>query len=329
PSEANRRLVAVALERGVAVFDALHPEVAPRRISLRPQGSTDETSVAKAVFSDDGHWLFVRATGLDDVVVIELGTEVGVPVSASVNFVSGGRGLTDIAAPPGGLKDAVLAVFAASEEAFILDARGIVDNARRIGLPDALSKAAVLQGTRVLFYDERLRTVAAWDVNDGRSGAAALDGTFASPLVLPDLEKAIFPHASVDSSAGAGPALSVVTVEDATNRLRAKIQSIQLARPVNTWTTDANAQRVFFAGSPGDAVVTLDLQTLQLAEVSLDAPPAELHFLPEGDWVAAEHAGNVLGDVTFVPAGSTDRSAAIRYSDFAYTEDLNRSEEQR
>ncbi|MFL5318090.1 MAG: hypothetical protein ACJ790_00440, partial [Myxococcaceae bacterium] len=146
PSEANRRLVAVALERGVAVFDALHPEVAPRRISLRPQGSTDETSVAKAVFSDDGHWLFVRATGLDDVVVIELGTEVGVPVSASVNFVSGGRGLTDIAAPPGGLKDSVLAVFAASEEAFILDARGIVDNARRIGLPDALSKAAVLQG---------------------------------------------------------------------------------------------------------------------------------------------------------------------------------------
>lgn len=327
PDEPSRRLVAVALERGVAVFDAKHPEVAPRRISLRAQGDTAETSVLEALFSEDASWLFVRASGIDDVVTVELGDEVGAPVSASINFVAGGRGLTDIAPMPGGIRDAVLAVYAASREVFALDARGIQDNTRRLALPDALSRVDLLDGARVLLSDPRTRTVVAWDINDGRSGTAVLDGTSGGPIVLPRLSKAIFPHPLVTTSTGSGPSLSIVTVEDATNRLRTRIQAIQLARPMNSYALDSFAQRLFFSGAPGSAVVTLDLVSHELVEVSLNGAPQTLHYVSEGDWVAAEHSGNPFGDVTFVPAGTSDRALARHFSDFALTDALDRSED--
>jgi hypothetical protein len=54
PEEPDRRLVAVAFERGVAIFDALHPDRPARRIPIRPAGSVEETSVREAIFSSDG-----------------------------------------------------------------------------------------------------------------------------------------------------------------------------------------------------------------------------------------------------------------------------------
>ncbi len=324
PVEPNRLLVAVTLERGVAVFDALHPEVAPRRISIRPQGSTVESAVVKAVFSQDAHWLFLRATGLDDVIAIELGPEVGRSVSASINFVAGGRGLSDIAAPPAGLADSVLAVYAASKEAWLLDARGIQDNAKRLQLTDAATRLAVLSGNRVLLWGEGSRSVAAWDAVDGRSGSALLDGAFASPVVVPALDKALFAHAAVSSAAGTGPALSTVTVSEETNRLRLKLQSIQLSKPMTASVLDGETQRFFFTVAQSPAVVTMDLRTLQLVEVSLDSVAQGLHHLTQGDWLVAEHAGFGYGDVTAVPAGTTDRSGAMHYADFAFTDDLDR-----
>lgn len=315
PVEPNRRLVAVTLERGVALFDALHPEVAPRRIALRPQGSTTESSVVEAVFAPSGKWLFLRATGLDDVIVLELGPEVAAPLSVSINFVAGGRGLTDIEAPPEVMGDMVLAVYAGSREAWLLDARGIQDNARRLAAPGPVRTAALLAGTRVLLSDAASRTLTAWDLLDGRSGSVTLDGTYSSSLVLPEVDRAVF-------ALGAASVLSQVTVTEETNRLRLKLQSIQLTRPFSAATVDPVTRRLFFTVSGSATVVTMDLMTLALAEVALDAPAARLLYLPQGDWVVAEHAGNALGDVTVVPAGTTERAGARRYVDFAFTDDF-------
>lgn len=326
PAEANRRLVCVTLERGVAVFDALHPEVAPRRIAIRPQGSTAETSVLEAVFSRDARWLFLRATGLDDVIAIELGAEVGAPVSASINFVAGGRGLSDLEVAPEGFSDAVLAVFAASREAWLLDARGIQDQAKRLQLSEAVTRLAPLTGTRVFLWDGNGgRTVAAWDVADGRSGSVLLDGPVTAPLVLPALQKALVFHPSTQS---AGAALSSVTVAEEVNRLRLRLQGIQLLAPAQGVALDAAGGRLFFSVKNAPSVVTLELSTLQLAEMALDAPPAALWHLEGGDWLLADHrtAGR-YGDATVWPAGSTERSSARRYSDYAFTGDLDRPED--
>lgn len=321
PAEANRQLVAVLLERGVALFDALHPDVAPRRISIRPQGSTSESSVQQAVFSVDAHWLYLRASALDDVIAVELGPEVNQPISASINFVSGGRGLTAIERAPAGFADSVLAVYSTSAEAWLLDARGIQDNMKRLQLAAPMDSLRVLDGARVLLWDQGGRAVAAWDVADGRSGTATLDATFAPPIVLADLGRALFAHSSVGTS---GAALSTLLVTGETNRLRLRVQGIQLARPLAGAVVDGATQRLFFSVTGDASLVTMDLGTLQLVEVALDSPVQRLWHLSQGDWLVAEHAGLGLGDVTVVPAGTSDRAGALRYTDFALTGDLDR-----
>ncbi|MEW5739386.1 MAG: hypothetical protein AB1938_10695 [Myxococcota bacterium] len=320
PAEQTRQLVAVLLERGVAVFDALRPDVAPRRISLRPPGSTFESTVVEAVFARSGRWLFLRASNLDDVIVVELGPEVGAPVSASINFVAGGHGLTDIEAPPEALGDMVLAVFAASRDVWLLDAHGIQDNAKRLAMTSSARSVSLLSGDRALLWDGQSPLLTAWDLSDGRTGTVELDGAFASPLVVPALDKAVFP---VPAAAG-GAALSTVTVVEETNRLRLKLQSIQLAKPFTTAAFDPLTQRLFFTVSSSATVVTMDLRTLQLAEVTLDGAAVALHYLPAGDWLVAEHSGNPLGDLTVLPAGTTERSSARRYRTFAFTDDFDR-----
>jgi hypothetical protein len=325
PSEPNRQLVAVTLERGVAIFDALHPDTAPRRITIRPPGSSSESSVVQAVFSRDAHWLFLRASALDDVIAIELGPEVGQPPSASINFVSGGRGLTDLEASPDGFPDSVLAVYATSRELWLLDARGIQDNAKRLASPEAISTVSVLGGSRVLAWDDRgSKGVVAWDLADGRSGSSVLDGTTGAATLVPAMGKALFFHAT---TAAGGPSLSTVTVADETNRLRLRLQSIQLSRSVQASAIDDASQRLFFAVNASSSVVTLELSTLRLAEMPLDTPTTTLLYLPDNDTLASVNtASDRLGDVTLWPAGQIERTAAIRFTDFIFTGDLDRAE---
>ncbi len=321
PDEPDRRLVAVALERGVALFDARRPELPPRRISIRPQGVESESSVLEAIFSSDARFLFVRASRVDDVIVVELEPTGSVP-RASVNFVAGGTGLTDIELAPGG----VLAVYAQSREAMRLDPRGVLDNVLRLPLPDTLTTARRLGDERVLFFDASSRHVTAWDVLDGRSGTAILDAPAENALVAAPLGKALFAHPSTAAASGAA-SLSVVSVEDASTRLRARIQSIQLLRPAAAPTLDAAQERLFFTPQNDATVVTLDLRTLAIAQVTLDTAASQILYLPDGDQLAVVHAGNPLGDVTFVPAGGENRGQAVRFSDFALAGALDRPRE--
>lgn len=325
PLEPNRQLVAVTLERGVALFDALHPEAPARRITIRPPGTSSESSVVEAVFSSDARWLFLRATALDDVIAIELGTEVGQAPSASINFVSGGRGLTDIESSPPGFPDTVVAVYAATRELWLLDARGIEDNARRLISPEAISRVSVLGGNQVLAWDDRgSKGVVAWDLSDGRSGSSVLDGVTGAATLVPSMGKALFFHST---TAAGGPSLSTVTLAEETNRLRLRLQSIQLARPVQTSAIDDASQRLFFAVSASPSVVTLELATLRLAEMPLDSQATSISFLPGIDFLASNNTGtDRYGDVTMWPAGEIERSRAIRFTDFLFTGDLDRAE---
>ncbi len=324
PAEANRQLVAVTLDRGVALFDALHPTVAPRRITLRPPGSTSESTVLEALFSRDARWLFLRASLLDDVIVIELGGEVGRAMNASINFVSGGRGLSDIALPPDGYDGSVVALYPASAEAFLLDAHGIQDDNLRLSLPLGATTILPLEGTKVLFWDANGRSVQAWDVADGRSGAQQLPGFAQTALIVPGANKVLFPIAQ--SADGSGAALSLVTVTDDVNRLRLSLSSVQLSKPLGAAALEATGQRLFFGVASGTSVVTLDLTSLRLAELQLDAQVTGVFHLGLPDVVVANHQGS-LGDVSLVPAGASERGAVTRFSNLALTGDLDRAED--
>lgn len=324
PDEPDRRLVAVALDRGVAVLDAKHPEVSPRRVSVRLSSSATESRVLETVFSDDAHWLFLRVQGQDDVVVVELGREVGQPPSASINFVSGGTGLSDLEAAPPGVADGVVAVYAGSKEAWLLDARGIQDRAKRFGLPVSVTQVTRMRGSQVLLWAPGVRTLAAWDVADGRTGTLALDGTPSSPVVVPALDAALFPLVGATDGSGFPAALASVSLEGETNRVRLLLKGVQLAKPLSAVARDAVAQRLFFSVQQSPQLVTMDLSTLELAEVTLDAEVKSLLALPAANAVAAVHPG---GDVTVLPAGAVDRTQAIHFEDVLWAEAFERGNE--
>jgi hypothetical protein len=326
PTTAWRRLVAVGLDRGVAVFDPLDPVTPARRIALRPAGSVAETSVLQAVFSADGHWLYVRASGVDDVIVIDLRDTAGSrEISASVNFVAGGTGLTDIEVPDiAELPNAVLAVYSGSREAVLLDARGLEDNVVRLPLADPLTDAQFLNG-RAIISDSRYRTVVAWDPLAKLSGSAVLDAGFDVRLFSKRLGRALFGHPNIG---GGGSSLSVVSVESQETRLRVKLQSIQLTLPAATATLDDLGERLFFVGRNDVTLVGLNLRTLELSQVTLDQSASAVLYLPQNDRLAVVHADNEFGDVTLLPAGQLDRAAAVRVRDFVLTADLDRPYEE-
>ena len=247
------------------------------------------------------------------------------PPSASINFVSGGRGLTDLEASPEGFPDSVLAVFATTRELWLLDARGIADNSKKLISPEAISTVAVLSGSRVLAWDSRgSKGVVAWDLADGRSGSSVLDGSTTAATLVPSMGKALFFHSATQAG---GPSLSTVTLADETNRLRLRLQSIQLSRAVQASAIDDASQRLFFSVNASPSVVTLELGTLRLAELPLDTPSSTIHYLPDIDFLASVNSSSDrLGDVTLWPAGEIERATAIRFTDFLFTGDLDRAE---
>jgi hypothetical protein len=326
PRTSSRRLVAVGLDRGVAIFDPTRPLAQVRRVALRPSTATQDSAVLELDFSNDGHWLFVRASGIDDVIVIELGEEAGTQeLTASVNFVAGGNGLSDIEVPRSdALPNAVLAVYAGSREAVLLDARGLEDNVVRLPLPDPLS-AGHFFGNRVLLSDGRYRSVVAWDPLQGLSGVAMLGAGFDAKLEAQELGQTVFAHPSIGA---AGSALSVVSIEAQSSRLRVRLQSIQMTAPASAWALDHSGQRLFFAVPKDSMVVRLDLPTMALAQVTLDASISVLLHLPGTDTLAAVHPGNGLGDLTLLLAEQLERTAGRRVRDVALTGELNRPEDE-
>jgi hypothetical protein len=96
---------------------------------------------------------------------------------------------------------------------------------------------------------------------------------------------------------------------------------------VQSQTVDDASQRLFFAVNASNAVVTLELATLRLAEMPLDTASASLHYLPGIDFLASVNAASDrLGDITMWPAGEVERPTAIRFTDFLLTGDLDRVE---
>lgn len=329
PVVGGRRLVAIALERGITVFDALHPEVAPRRIGLRPAGSSADAPVVELLFSRDTRWLFARALGLDDVIVLELGSEVGAPLSASINFVAGGTGLSALALAPPAAGDAVLAAFATSGEAVLLDARGIQDRVKRLRLPASLPNLVALTEARVVLWSAASSTVVVWDVLDGRSGTVMLTGVPERAVVNGALERVAFTLGGVASLPSA---VNVVSITEEPNRLRVRAQAIQLARRPSAVRASADGA-LLFLGVPASAstrpvVVTLSLATLAVSELALDAEVGALFHVPGPGRLVAVHA-SPTGDVSVLPVGATERLEVRRLSDFALAGDLDRPEDAR
>jgi len=325
PPHADRQYVAITLDRGVAIFDAKDPRRAPRRIPTRLSETQPEVAVQEALFSPAGDVLFLRLTGMDDVFAVELSRE-GDQLLASVNFLAGGTGLSDISLPPEaapGTERSVVAVYSGSQEAMVLDASGTQD-VRRLPLGAPLTSARVLADGRVLFYEGKLRTVTAWDVVTGKSGTVLLSAGFDAVRFSDALGAAVFRHPSTPS----GSALSVVTVREEDTRLRVRISPIPVSRPVQADVMDEARGRIYFAPQGLPAVARLDVETLGIEQITLDAPVTALYYLPGKNVLAAQHSDPALGDVTLIPADRLKRGAAERVRYYTLADELDRASEE-
>ncbi|PTL80895.1 hypothetical protein DAT35_26550 [Vitiosangium sp. GDMCC 1.1324] len=316
----DRQYVAITLDRGVVVLDAKAPQKAPRRIPTRLSETQPEVAVQEALFSRTGDVLFLRLSGMDDVFAVELGQEGG-ELTASVNFLAGGTGLSDLELPPEQAptsERSVLAVYSGSQEARVLDARGLQDGAQLpLGAP--LTSAHVLSDGRVLLYDGKLRTVVAWDVVTGKNGTVLLSAGFDAVRFSDALGAAVFRHPNLGSG---GAALSVVTVREEDTRLRVRISPIPVSRKVEADVMDAARGRLYFAPQGQPVIARLDVETLAIEQVTLDAPITALHYLPASGMLAAQHSEPFLGDVTLIPADQLERGAAERVRYFTLADEL-------
>jgi hypothetical protein len=320
PPREDRQYVAITLDRGVVVLDAKAPRQAPRRIPTRLSEAQPEVAVQEALFSRSGDVLFLRLTGMDDVFAVELGRE-GDELTASVNFLAGGTGLGDLELPPAtalASERSVLAVYTSSQEALVLDARGLQD-VPRLPLGAPLTSAHVLPDGRALFYDGKLRTVVAWDVATGKNGTVLLGAGFDAVRFSDALGAAVFRHPSMGTG---GAALSVVTVREEDTRLRVRISPIPVSRAVQADVMDAARGRLYFAPQGQPVIARLDVDTLGIEQVTLDAPITALHYLPARDMLVAQHSEPVLGDVTLIPADRLERGAAERVRYFTLADEL-------
>lgn len=325
PSEDSRQLIAVTFERGVAIFDAFRPGLPARRVPIRAPGGAEDSSVLEALFSENGRWLFIRASRLDEVIAVELTSVEGAIPAASVNFIGSGRGLTDIELPPPGSPEGIIAVYTGSQEAVFLDATGIAENLAQVSLPPKVSSARPFSGSQLLLFAPGAPEVVAWNVADGRTGSAKLEGALSQPALFSGMGRALFSHSTTTPSAGGGPALSVFSVDDsAPNRLRAYVQSIQLRAPAAAQASDEASGTLFFAGRDEQTVVTLKVRSLELSEATLDADVAELFFLPARGILAAVHSTSAFGDLTLIDPDRFDRAEAKRLRDFGLSGELDR-----
>lgn len=319
-ADPQKHLAAVLLDRGVALLDLARPEQRPLRVTIRPRGSTDDTTVRQAVFSRDASFLFVRAQGSPDVIAIEVGRNAAGDLTASLNFVAGGQGLVDLAVPDRPeLAEMVFALFSQSRELWLLHARGLEDRAKRLALPDALTRLDRVSAARVMATAPGAsRAVVVWDPLADRSAVAQFDLAFRESFVAVD--RAAFAH-----SPARGPAsLSVLSVtEQGTTSLRARIHPIALAAPLAAGYCDPVAGRLLFAAA--NSLVTLDLASLALAEVALDGPSERVAAMPGLGLAAAIHK-SPLGDATLVPSDGFDRASAVRVRDFLLAGELDATE---
>ncbi len=279
--------VAVLFDKGVALLDARAPSTPARRLSVRPRGSLSEATVLEAAFSHDDRFLFVRMSGSDELIAMEL-AESGAGLELSLNYLGSGTGLTamlPVAAADGGA--AVVALYGRDRTAALLAANGVEAQPTIVSMPEAFDKVAAMPDGTLVMYDPNMVALFAWNPKSGKSGTARLDAPHKRAFIGEEL---IFIHAE---------ALSILRVEEEESALRLRNHPIQFPGGV----TDAlvMGRSLWTTSRYDDTLVVIELSALSIAQLQLPGRPGPLLALPTAGLVAVEHDA-WRGDVSLVRA---------------------------
>lgn len=328
-------VAAIVLDAAVAFIELSDPSVHVQIPLKLPGGQV--LSPKKAVFSQDGAFLFVHAANTDDVLSLELLRSNG-EIGSAINFLffPGATGLQDILVPDGpGFDRSVVALYSSFSRTHmvLLDAEGDSSKTKAAQLTRRLTSLANLADGQVLGWGDPARgsgdssrAVAGWLPLEGRMDEDLLQGPVKSEPQF-SAGGAFFPHGTV----GARSALTGVTLDDDGARLRVRLAPIVLGGVPTATALDIDGGTLFVSvavaradsgaslivgGSQTDlvgSIVALQADSLGIGGLALDASVTQLGVV--GNHLYALHAAS-YGDVTFTPLEKLNRESARRMTGF-------------
>lgn len=329
-------VVAVVLDAAIAFVELSDPSVHVHVPLKLPGGQV--LGPKKAVFSQDGAFLFVHASNTDDVLALEVLRSPG-EIGSAINFLffPGASGLQDILVPDGpGFDRSIVALYSSftGSQMVLLDAEGDSSKTKAAQLTRRLTSLANLGDGQVLGWSdpdrrspEESRAVAGWLPLEGRMDEDLLQGPVKSEPQF-SAGGAFFPHGTV----GARSALTGVTLDDDGARLRVRLAPIVLGGVPTATALDVDGGTLFVSvavdreesGAALDrtynrdtaqvgSIVALQADSLGIGGLALDASVTRLGVV--GSHLYAVHNAS-FGDVTFTPLDKLERESARRMTGF-------------
>lgn len=327
-------LAAVLLDSAVAFIELANPALRVL-VPLKVAGGRTLTP-QKALFSQDGAFLFIKSANTDDVLALDVVRTDG-EIGSAINFLfyPGATGLQDILVLDGpGFERSVAALYSAStgkSNLVLLDGDGDTSKTRSAALSRRLTSLADIGAGRVVAWSDPERTrgdsaraVAGWMPLLDLADEDLLQGPVkATPRFSEG--GAFFPHGAV----GERSALTGLTLEHDGARLRVRLAPMVLGGTPTATTLDADGGTLFlsvnvdreksgaaeggYGGVQVASIVALQADSLAIGGLTLDAKVESLGVV--GTHLYSVHPA-AFGDVTFTPLGTLNRDASRRVVGF-------------
>lgn len=294
-------LATVVTATSLGIVDLTEATLSPRLVSVTDE-LVDPPTAEEVVIAPDGSYAFVRQFGAEDLVIVDLTTEV-------VERVPVGTNPTDLDLTPDGLRAVV--VSRGSHELHVFEVADPFVPPEILDLPPDVNLGSVIidpTGRRALLYTTAGSTdrFATWDLESGDITLRSLVKPVASMAITPTGDSLLVFHTKEDA-VGADTnspfygewALTLISLSDfRQNPLKLPAEPIGFAN-------SNNGHFGYFIMKNQDFLERLNYSTLLPDEIPLRSHPVYVGVLPDltpndGDepqaWVSQEHD---LGRMSF------------------------------
>lgn len=318
---ADNQVAAILLDGTVVLMMLDNPAVQVQVPLSLPDGTTLHPQ--KALFSPDGAFVYVLATGTDDVVVLNVNRGNGT-LTTAVNFLlpPNASGLSDITVPSGtGFTGYVAAVYTGTPSAALLDATG--DTSLTHILPSTTGGTTFFDfgNNIVMITTPGSSSFTVWEPLLDRYDSGQLPGTTAGAPIIADGNALFIEPATAEVATGSAT-LTNVTITDNGAQLVARQNPLVLAGTPTSTAYDPVSDLLFLgipvasasnSSTTVSAVVSIKPSTLGIGGFNLTESTSGMGIV--GGFTYANVQSN-YGDVWFFPVTSTSSGDAKEQTSF-------------
>ncbi len=262
----------------------------------------DPPKAEEVVLAPDGSYAFVRQFGVEEIAIVDLGSQ-------TVDRVAAGSNPTDLDLTPDGQRAVVVA--RDSNELWVFDVADPFAAPEVLALPDTLTNGSVLldpTGKKGILYSTAVvqDIYATWDIATGVVTARNLVKPIETISITPTGESVLIFHTlengptlSPDDELWDAPALTMIDLDDFGD------SPVGMPGPLAGYANANNGLHGYFIMEDQPMLGVLDYGSLIADTVFLSSNPAYVGVLPDLDledgdeppaWASQEHD---LGRITF------------------------------